>query len=265
MISLMLWDRSTDDFYKDNQEIDRVLKFIEDAPSSKFHTFLATKSFYYTSEDLHEIKAINYFYLNKIDNAIQELGLSPSGANLELNADPFMIHIWDCHDCDFQAPHTKYTKLSFLEKMKDLQNKVNTLKGEQAAQANFELANGFYNATWYGNARSFFETKFSNFNKTYEKVDLNKSGIFNMQLVSAHYQKALELSGDKEFKAKMTYMLAKAERNDIYSKGMSSEESSESDIPKLLFFRTLKDEYSDTQYYQEVIKECGYFKKYLGL
>jgi hypothetical protein len=35
-----------------------------------------------------------------------------------------------------------------------------------------------------------------------------------------------------------------------------------SDIPTGKYFAELKNRYFSTRYYQEILKECGYFKKY---
>jgi hypothetical protein len=63
---------------------------------------------------------------------------------------------------------------------------------------------------------------------------------------------AATLSSNKELKAKAVFMAAKTEQN----KGFAPPEK---------YFDMLKDSYADTQYYQEIIRECARFKSYMGL
>jgi hypothetical protein len=59
-------------------------------------------------------------------------------------------------------------------------------------------------------------------------------------------------------KAKATFMAAKSEQNRRYNVNRSDS----NEVRPSAYFTTLKDSYSDTQYYQEIVKECGYFRSY---
>ena len=92
-----------------------------------------------------------------------------------------------------------------------------------------------------------------------------------MDHVRKYYIIAQKNAETKEQKAKMAYMLAKVERNDFYA--VSYFMPNDYFYPygdfvsfkKWKGFEELKNNYSDTKYYQEVINECGYFRKYLGI
>ncbi|UUC46942.1 hypothetical protein [Flavobacterium cerinum] len=63
--------------------------------------------------------------------------------------------------------------------------------------------------------------------------------------------------------------MAKCERNKFYTERYHTREYAYRD-PEVNFlawdgFKKLKSDYSNTKYYNEVIKECGYFRKYLGM
>ncbi|MBP7845574.1 MAG: hypothetical protein KA116_12270 [Proteobacteria bacterium] len=263
--SLMLVDRTDDTLYRNNSKIDELITFVNNSANSKFDSFLSKVAYVYTLEDLTELKALNLMYAGKAQESADLLKQSGVEiANQELNADPFMIHIWDCHDCDFEAPHDKYTKLSFVNRMAELQKKAEALSGQEAADVNFQLANGFYNMSWYGNSRVFYDTKYGNLRKGYDDKDPKADQIMNMIMSQKYYQKALDLSQDREFKTKMVYMLAKTERNDFYTGNpVDWENPPKSDIPVGKYFKVLKDNYSDTEYFKEILNECGYFKTYM--
>ena len=92
--------------------------------------------------------------------------------------------------------------------------------------------------------------------------------ITNCNLAKMYYQKAFEAAANDEQKAKCQYMLAKCERNEYYNKkyyAITDWWQIEDDKVNFLAwsgFKNLKNKYSKTQYYQDVIAECGYFKTY---
>jgi hypothetical protein len=56
-------------------------------------------------------------------------------------------------------------------------------------------------------------------------------------------------------------MAAKCEQNAFF---MNTPANYKGDFKSGVYFASLKKDYNTTKYYQEVIKECGYFKTYLG-
>jgi len=89
-------------------------------------------------------------------------------------------------------------------------------------------------------------------------------------VAAMYYQKAFNAAANEEQKAKCQYLLAKCERNEYYNKKYNSVtnwwEIEDNGINFLAWngFKYLKNNYSTTRYYQEVIAECGYFKAYIN-
>ncbi len=79
----------------------------------------------------------------------------------------------------------------------------------------------------------------------------NSEIAFNMDLAEKYYVQAMSLFSNKELKAKAAFMAAKTEQN-RYGTG---------DQPRT-YFKLIKDSYSDTQYYREIISECATFRAY---
>ena len=76
----------------------------------------------------------------------------------------------------------------------------------------------------------------------------------------------MTLSKNPEDKAKAAFMAAKTEQNEFYNtQKLKSDWYMDDDgaphSPK--YFGILKAQYANTQYYQEIIKECGEFRRYL--
>ena len=171
-----------------------------------------------------------------------------------------MIHNEDCHDCD-HLTGTALTKTAFASKMADLETQA-AATGEAAAQANFLYANGLYNMSYFGNGRAIFATSHENF-------DMALPRNREMSKPEKYYLRAAELSKNPEFKAKAIFMAAKAERNSHYDATIEHRGGYFANYfdPKSSYFAgkhfaTLKQSYANTKYYQEILNECGYFKRY---
>ncbi len=80
-----------------------------------------------------------------------------------------------------------------------------------------------------------------------------------MDLAEKYYLQASNLYSSKELKARAVFMAAKTEQNRFFN----SHSDGKGDAPRE-YFRLLKDSYSDTQYYREIINECGTFRAYVG-
>ena len=166
-----------------------------------------------------------------------------------LEADPFASRVRDCVECDREAPgHSKYTRVTFAQALLDLKKKADE-DGAGAAEASFRLATGLYNASAYGNAREVASS-------------VSMEPRKDMKLVEKYAKRAMERAGNREKKAAACFLGAKAEQNRYYAS--TGENIDPTAVHSPVYFQRLKDSYSDTQYYQEVIRECGYFRRYLG-
>ena len=117
--------------------------------------------------------------------------------------------------------------------------------------------------TYYGNARSVYETKI----KSYWLVDFEydskhqtlNDAIYDCSKAEECYRKAMEMSVDKEFKAQNGFMAAKCEQNAYYS---SADYNYQRPVRSGIYFKQIQENFSKTNYYQEILKECGYFSMY---
>lgn len=247
----------------ENQEAMKA--FLKKAAKSEWEQ-MALKLYNVTVSDIYDYQGVISAYNNKIDQAITYMEQSESRKD-SLWGNPFNGKIKDCNDCDHAAyQKVKYTKLSLLQKMKEMQDKL--AKGEDVYSNNLLLGNAFYNMSYYGNARAFYYgvvmEQFGNYIDDFYQPILINTGLAN-----AYYKKAFAAATTPEQKAKCMYMMAKCERNEFYSgrhpRSKDFKEDEEVNFLAWDGFKKLKSEYSNTQYYKEVIKECGYFRKYIGM
>lgn len=269
------------DFYGKVEHTVKMEQFLLATKKTKFEQLMVDK-YQYNLSDIYERRAINLFYQDKIDQAIVEMKKAEpitatyeySGEsyvktykNTELLGNPFNGKIQDCNDCDHMAKQSvKYTKLSFLEKIKEMQDKIT--QGEDVFNNALLVGNAFYNGTYYGNARVFYYNalvnEYGNFISPSERKYL-----LNMGLAKKYYGLAKKAATTKEQKAKMAYLEAKVERNEFYANQYQNKDyywGAGWDDPmfkKWKGFQELATLYSDTKYYQDVINECGYFRTYL--
>lgn len=260
--------------YYTDENLMTMEQFLLKKDKSKWEKFLE-KQYKFSLKDIYECKAIHSFYQDKVDVAIQELEkyekMNAKNQNRELEllpGNPFNGKIKDCNDCDHYAYQSvKYTKLEFLQKVKEMQEKIN--KGQDVYNNALLVGNAFYNASYFGNARFFYHNPIiGEYGNNIDKH--NHDRLHSMDKAKKYYAIAKEAASTQEQKAKMAYMMAKIERNEYYNKEYFSKADGyygyeENVIRPWKGFKELKENYSDTKYYQEVIKECGYFRTYLGI
>jgi hypothetical protein len=243
LLSLCLADENHP-LYKHPTQIERLIQFLRKPHKSAFEQF-AAGSYARNESSLQELQALIALYAGDIPKAAALFEPLKTDA---LNADPFVIHIRDCHDCDAADPrHKTYSKTEFARRLDALLRQAKA-EPAKAPELYFEIANGLYNITYYGNSRVMYDN--AHFDRTPPTYDCSHA--------KAYYRKAMELSKDRELAAKAAFMVAKCELNAYITAHPDN-----LDYPGGTGFAALRDSYSDTGYYREAIRECGFFAKYL--
>ncbi len=256
------------DFYMKDKNVEAMKSFIQKKNKSPYEK-LCFGLYPSKLEDLYEYQAIRLAYEDKIDAAIAMIEKAGEYGNGQLMGNPFNGHIGDCNDCDhYGYKGTQYTKLSLLKKMKEME--ANVQAGKDLYNNTLLLGNVFYNLSHYGNARAFYESVFlGSYHYSPNVIDsVFRHFLTSNRMATAYYQKALSAAADNEQKAKCIYMLAKCERNEWYNKNVFNTNDyyysrDMVDLKAVSNFKMLQ-QYADTKYYQEVIKECGYFRTFIN-
>ncbi|MEO8253662.1 MAG: hypothetical protein ABI554_04680 [Flavobacterium sp.] len=222
-------------------------------------------------KDISAFQAVKATFANKIPEAIAFLKETDSLQYSIFLGNPFNGNIKDCHDCEHVAyQKRKYTQIDFLTLLKQMQDKV--AQNQDVYNNSLLLGNAFYNISHFGNARTFYEINIIGYGSspTYFREPVKRM-IVDGSVSKMYYQKALAAATNKEQKAKCIYLLSKCERNDFYNERYYFKNKDYYDFysDKVNFlawngFKTLEKDYSDTKYYQDVIRECGYFNTYLN-
>ena len=247
------------DFYLSSTNLEAMKAYFAKTNKSPWEN-MAQSIYTVTEDDLNEFQAVSYTYKNNIDKAVFYMEKANVASSTVLFGNPFNGNIQDCHDCDHVAyQKRKFTMLEFLKTMQEMKQNID--KGIDVYNNNLLLANAFYNISYHGNARLFYEGniigEYSN-NVSEQYYDM----LCKDKYAKIYYQKAFAAATNNEQKAKCLYLMSKIERNNFYN---TKEFDSENRAFKAFDgFKKLKSKYKDTKYYQEVINECGYFKSYVG-
>lgn len=252
-------------FYASNANVEKMKAYLQNTKPTAFDRFcmeLSPKKL----ADLWEYQAIKAAYADSLTTAINLM--KKAGETATLPGNPFVARISDCHDCDHVATQKyKYTKLSFLTKLQEIEDAIAAGKNVQANA--FLAANAFYNMSHYGNARAFYEGSVIGMAHYAPYAIPNEflAMLTTNKIAKKYYQIALKHSVNNEQKAKCLFMMAKCERNEWYNITFYSNKENEYryDADQIDFiewdsFKTLKS-YRNTKFYKEVINECGYFSK----
>ena len=251
-------------FYRSKTNLEEMKKFLSKSDKSPWEK-LAQGLYDVSLSDIYEYQAVVIAYDGKIDQAISFMEQS-SHANDTLLGNPFNGKIKDCHDCEHALPQkTKYTKISFLKKVQEM--KINIDNGLDLYNNSLLVGNAFYNMTYFGNARVFYYGKIMN--QYGNEIDpFYQPLLLDCSKAKSYYDIALNATTNPEQKAKCCYLITKCERNEYYNEKYyrSNNMSPNNSVDFLAWegFKKLRIEYFNTQYYKEVINECGYFKTFLG-
>ncbi|RXJ84558.1 tetratricopeptide repeat protein, partial [Arcobacter sp. CECT 8985] len=170
----------------------------------------------------------------------------------------------------------KYTYYETIKKLVDIEN--NLQKNPNSTMDNYLYATALYNLSYWGNSNILTTSYRSTY---YFKEKANELKKINLSI--KHFKKALKTAKNKEFKAKIIYMLAKSELalydinsaktvNYDFTKGYALKRAFYWDHQKVYnnfivkgygeYFNKLKQKYSDTSYYKQLLKECGNLNYY---
>lgn len=260
-------------FYDNEKNLQAMKSFLSKNNKSEMEK-IGVRVYDVTLDDINNYQAVVAAFANKIPEAIAFMQKANKLQETKFYGNPFNGSIKDCHDCDHAAyQKKKYSQIDFLNTIKTLQENVD--KGSEVYTNSMLLGNAFYNITHFGNARIFHETNINGYGYSpYDFRDKSRDMITDCSLAKMYYAKALAAAKSDEQKAKCYYMIAKCERNEYYNNRYDpSQDSWENQYAiersKVNFlawngFKTLKSDYFQTKYYQEVINECGYFRTYVG-
>ena len=194
----------------------------------------------------------------------------------KIQFNPFNVNI---RGNNRKGKQNTYTIREFLNKAIIIKKELD--KNPKSVMDNYLYANAIYNLSYFGNSNDITTVYRSNYAFKEKQLETNK-----VNLSIKYYKETLKHSNKKEFKSKVTYMLAKSElalydikyakkvgtyygmANGAYESDRLWKYSKHDTYIKYIkngygeFFNKLEKEYSNTKYYKELIKECANLRVY---
>ncbi len=244
------------DYFADSLRTDQFLQFLQKPGKTPYEQFCVSIN-RFSAEELYEYKAIVSALKTNLPQAIAFMEKAGKAQAFELPGNPFNARINDCHDCDHAAAQkVKYSNLQLLKKLQDMQMAI--AQNKDVYNNARLLGNAYYNLTHFGNARAFYESAVmgEGFSQPEYIDSVFRPMLTNMLPAIKYYQIAFGAATNNEQRAQMQYLLAKCQRNQWF---MAKSENDTRDFINWDGFNQLR-QYTDTKYYQEVLKECGWFR-----
>lgn len=190
----------------------------------------------------------------------------------------------------FSFIKNEFSRKELAENLIALEKLRHDKKQWKVKLANYLLGNYYFNISNTGYYRGLLTSNGNCCNYNYIKGDKykaadqvikNKEG-YNLSDIESHnkhyfglsdtainyYQNTLDLSTDKELNARCLYLMAKCELNNFYNLGstetfeVKQNEYYKFKLPQYKSFKLLNEAYSDTEFYDQIIGECSYFRLY---
>ncbi len=158
-------------------------------------------------------------------------------------------------------------KLLLAQLIKELENMARE-DSKNAADYYYMIGNAWYNMSnegWFLNTLHYIGNDDRNhilgYNYTRDGEQFTQS-VFT-QTATKYFQKALNAQGNKETKAKATFMLAKTNYCATYTEGSNYGYRVDVCGDHKTYFESLKNEYDDTQFQNQVLKECSWYRVFI--
>lgn len=197
---------------------------------------------------------------------------------------PFVERFKDCIDCEEGLlvidTSSVFNKGEIVEVILKTDSEAGT-GSENAALQYYNIGLGIYNMTYFGH--EWKATDFYRSGASYASWNLdNPDGVvdyygapygnkenFDVSRALSYFELAYEIANEEkksELAARAAFMAAKCEQKQFYTSGLLQPNYSNLIVlpPEdyLKYFKVLKEQYDETDFYKAIIKECKYFDAY---
>lgn len=265
------------DFMRNNlagKDVEKLYLLLTNKQKTKFENLLVTNN------SINISNAADFAgtaYLREYDyvNAIQWFKKSPDKKALIIHKNPFIELLYDREEPSPGESKFTTTKLVFAETMLQL-NQLAASDKTNAAKHYFKIANGMYNMTYYGHTwelAQYYRSGSDGYNVPKNATAFQKEyyGCFR-----AHdfFEKAMNASVDKNFKARCLFMMAKCSQKQV-SKPLYSDfnynwdqlEAAEkiywTGFKKNKYFPQFSKEYPGTAFYKDAFNSCSFLRDFV--
>ncbi len=266
--------------------INDLLKLAERENHNEFEEYLLKKKLGedYISE-LYELKGTYHLSRYELPDALRAFEKAKPSRIENDEFSPFLLPIIDCIHCDDSSDTTvmHLNKLALTQLLLDYEYRAKT-DMENAPKYYYRLGAAYYNMSYYGhsyNVIDYNRTSYSwsdspdEHNDQNEKPNYNPYGLAfgNKEFTDVSkalffFDKCKELTTDDELAARASFMAAKCELAAFYQDKEYKYGFWKNEIPELPekyrnYYDLLINKYSDTEFFQEALSECKFFRYYV--
>ncbi|MBC6992770.1 hypothetical protein QWY85_15205 [Neolewinella lacunae] len=224
-------------------------------------------------DDINDLLGIHYLQMGQWETALEIFQRIPTARrDLYGTFAPFEKQFHDRVNYSPSAAVVRYNKVDLLERLLELEDEARRTTNDTIAARNyFNIGLAHYNMSYYSYnwrmadpfrsatsaaraaAQANPDALFS-----HPEAPLGNRENFSMDRARYYFERALTRAPNREAAAEIIYYAAKTERNAHYAAGRPG------GARPFTYFRLLRDEYPDTEFYEKAIAECRTFAWFAG-
>jgi hypothetical protein len=257
-----------------SKEVEKLFALMDSKQPNKFETYLINHNAV-NKKDVIDFAGTAYLRDYDYATAITWFKKSTDKKTSTINTNPFVDLLYDQEEALPSEAKFSTTKLAFATEMLRLQKTAETDKAN-AAKHLYKMANGFYNITYYGHAWKLVQYYRSGSDGYYIPKDATsfQKEYYGAYTAHNYFEKAMNASTDKNFKARCLFMMAKCSQKQLhrpqyeeyasnYDKMDIAEQKYFTDFKHNKYFPQLIKEYGNTPFYKQAFNSCSYLRDFV--
>jgi hypothetical protein len=272
------------DYYGSMNGIDFLRNSLMSKDVEKLYALLTTKqpnkfeSYLFAHNSVTKKEVVDFAgtsYLRDYDYAKAIEWFKKSADKKTINKNPFLDVLYDVEEQLADEKKFNTSKLAFAQEMLKLEQTAK--QPATAANSYYKMALGMYNITYYGHTWEMVQYYRSGSDGYY--IPENATGFqkeyYGVFKAKDYFEKALNTSTDKNFKARCLFMMAKCAQKQVHQPQYNEfssgnwdkfDEAQKAYWPKFTnnkYFPQFVKEYGNTAFYKEAFSSCSYLRDFV--
>ena len=254
-----------------SKDVEKLYTLLDAKQPNKFESYLFTHNSV-TKKEVIDFAGTSY--LREYDYAKSIDWFKRSADKKIISKNPFVDLLYDREEQLTAEKSFKTTKLAFAQEMHKLEQAAKL--PATAAKSNYKLALGMYNITYYGHTWELVQYYRSGSDGYF--IPENATGFqkeyYGAFKAHAYFEKAMNASTDKNFKARCLFMMARCAQKQVHqpqyseyrinwNKYDADQKLYWSKFTNNSYFPQFVKDYSATAFYKEAFSSCSYLRDFV--